>query len=230
MALAELFFYAGTRAHTHTHNSALHTLKKEITVEVQQSLTKIDTRFGRLVKALRASSLLAFLDQLSRVSIVVVAVTYVLEAGDRRREGIYRAWQVINSVHDSQASGGRIEALEELVHSGVSLGYINLEGVNLRGAKLNGADFANARLGTADLSGAQLKGANFSGADLRQTNFVGANLSGANLKAWGWLNNNLSDADLTGALGITQERLDNACGTDKTKVPPGLRKPSLCGK
>lgn len=197
---------------------------------IRRGLIRVDTALKNTAKFLRSMALLDILDQLSRISIVIVAITYVLESDDRRREGIYRAWQVVNGAHGSHASGGRVEALEDLAKKGVSLGYINLEGVNLRGAILNGADFAHANLGSADFSGAELRGANFSGADIRQTKFAGADLTGANLAVWGLLNNDLTDANLTNATGITQQWLDNTCGSATTTVPTDLQKPRLCDK
>jgi hypothetical protein len=185
---------------------------------------------ARITNYLRTSSVLALLDQLSRISIIIGAVTYVLEIDDRRRETIYQAWQVVNSAQGTQVGGGRVEALETLVEKHVPLAYINLEGVNLRAARLKDADLTHARLGTADLSHADLRNADLTGADIRQTAFVGADLRGANLTVWGWLNNDLSDADLRDATGVTQEWLDNACGSAATQVPAGLRKPRLCGQ
>lgn len=198
---------------------------------LQQAFTRVEGGLDRTAKFLRKLALLEILDQLSRLSIVVVALVYVLEADDRRRERIYRAWQIVNAAHDTQASGGRVDALEDLVRSDVSLARIKLEGVSLRGATLNGADLSHAQLGQADLSGTKLRGANLSGADLRLTNLSGADLTGAKVEARGWLNTDLTGANLTDAtLGgpITQEILDMACGSDATKVPEGLRKPKPC--
>lgn len=197
---------------------------------LQQAFARAEGGLDKTAKFLRKLALLEILDQLSRVSIVVVAVVYVLEADDRHRERIYRAWQIVNAAQDTQASGGRVDALEDLVRSGVSLARIKLDRVSLRGVTLNGADLSHAQLGEADLSGAKLRGANLLGADLRQTNLAGADLTGARLEVWGWLNNDLRGANLTGATGVTQEMLDAACGSEATKVPEGLRKPKLCGK
>lgn len=196
----------------------------------RRGFTQANTALKHTAQFLRSMALLDILDQLSRASIVVIAITYVLESDDRRREGIYRAWQVVNGAQGSNASGGRIEALEDLAKKGVSLGYINLEGVNLRGAILNGVDFSHANLSAVDFSNAELRGANFSGADIRQTKFAGADLTGANLAVWGLLNNDLTDANLTNATGLTPEWLDNTCGSATTKVPTGLQKPRLCDK
>lgn len=197
---------------------------------IRQGFLGFEHALKKTAKSLRSLAILDIFDQLSRISIAVVAIMYVLDADDRRRDGIYKAWQVVNGAYTTKASAGRIEALEFLVKNNVSLGYINLEGVNLRGAKLNGVDFSHASLGEADLSNAQLRGANFLGADVRQTKFAGANLAEANLNVWGWLNNDLISADLTNASGFTQEMLDNSCVNEATKLSPGFKKPKPCNE
>jgi hypothetical protein len=62
----------------------------------------------------------------------------------------------------------------------------------------------------ADFSGANLRGAHLTNADLRASNLTGADLTDADL----------SGADLRSS-NITQQQLDNACGSG-TKLPPGL--------
>jgi len=98
-----------------------------------------------------------------------------------------------------------------------NLGYANLSGANLGDADLSIANLSGASLDGADLSGAKLFGANLSGADLTNTNFTGAYLIGANL----------SGADLT-ARGLTQQKLDTACGDQTTTLPPGLTLLRIC--
>jgi uncharacterized protein YjbI with pentapeptide repeats len=66
---------------------------------------------------------------------------------------------------------------------------------------LSDADLSEARLFAANLRGAHLDGA-----DLTRANLKGAHLDGA---------------DLADAQSLTQEQLDQACGTD-TKLPLGL--------
>jgi uncharacterized protein YjbI with pentapeptide repeats len=45
-----------------------------------------------------------------------------------------------------------------------------------------------------------------------RADLAGARLDGADL----------TDAFLTGAMGLTQAQLDQACGDGRTKLPPGL--------
>jgi hypothetical protein len=129
----------------------------------------------------------------------------------------------------------------------------DLSGANLRGANLAVATLSSARLINADLSGAILLGANLSGADLsraslddanliaailgganlsdavvRGADLRGASLGGANLINASLRGANLSGADLSGARGLTQAQLDEACGNANTKLPEGLKPPKPC--
>jgi uncharacterized protein YjbI with pentapeptide repeats len=103
-------------------------------------------------------------------------------AEQARIDSIYQAWQVVNSAQGKGGSGGRIEALSDLLRQGVSLAGINLdgawlEGVELAGATLVGADLREAILVTANLAGANLRGADLSGARLSAATLDGADLN-----------------------------------------------------
>jgi uncharacterized protein YjbI with pentapeptide repeats len=139
---------------------------------------------------------------------------------------------------------------------GADLRYSNLCGFNFQGANLRGADMRHANLSMASLSGdnaaildsgANLSGADLSGANLQQASLQRANLQGANLRGanmqdtnlsnvvqWGRNNyaygpggTNLSEADLSEALNLTQRQLDQACGKPKA-LPPGLTLDKPC--
>ena len=71
------------------------------------------------------------------------------------------------------------------------------------GALFSSADFAGANLTNASFVGTYLQGANFAGANLTGTNFSGA--------------------EMERARGLTQARLDKACGDESTRLPRGLR-------
>ncbi len=107
----------------------------------------------------------------------------------------------------------------------------DLSGADLTGANLFGGDLRGAKLGKADLRGAELFGANLSGADLRGANFGQAYLSEADLSRTDLSQANLSQArllraDLSGAVGLTQEEVDSAQGDEGTKLPEGIRRPA----
>ncbi len=100
------------------------------------------------------------------------------------KDSNYQAWQVVNSAQGKGGSGGRIEALANLVKNGQSLA-----GVNLDGAWLENIDLTNANLANASFRNAHLQGARFDHANLKSVDFSGANLTAAHF----------ASATLTGA-------------------------------
>lgn len=106
-----------------------------------------------------------------------------------RKDTNYQAWQVINSAQGKGGSGGRVDALADLVRNDVSLA-----GINLDGAWLESIDLRLAQLPMASFEKTNLQGARFDGARLDGACFRGANLSAASLT-----NASLRGADLTGA-------------------------------
>ena len=124
---------------------------------------------------------------------------YAAAAIQARKDSNFQAWQVINSAQGKGGSGGRGDALHDLMSNGISLAGVNLDGawlehVDLKGASLQMASFTNANLHGAQLQGATLNGANFRGANL-----VTASLAGASLRAADFTGARLSAADLTKA-------------------------------
>jgi uncharacterized protein YjbI with pentapeptide repeats len=91
-----------------------------------------------------------------------------------------------------------------------------LSGANLTGAALVGATLNDANLIAANLTGANLSNASLKGADLRRADLRGADLRGADLRG-----TNLSLADLSGAKLVTTKNLNEACGSEDTKLPEG---------
>lgn len=106
-------------------------------------------------------------------------------------------------------------------------------GANLQGALLNGADFSKANMGRANLTKASLKDAiltrvnffealldhaNLYGAHVQETNFVGASLKQTNLQG----------VDLSAAINLTQEQINQACLNPRTKLPKNLVPPKAC--
>jgi hypothetical protein len=123
-----------------------------------------------------------------------------------RKDANYQAWQVINSAQGKGGSGGRIDALADLVRNDVSLSGINLdgawlEGIDLRGAALQTASFETTNLQSALFDGARLDGASFRGATLVAASFVGANLKGVDFAGARLSAANFAGADLTDARG-----------------------------
>ena len=111
----------------------------------------------------------------------------------------YQAWQVINSAQGKGGSGGRVEALGDLLRNGVSLAGINLDGAWLERAQLPHATLIRSSLRRATLTGANLAGANLEGADLRGADLIGADLSNAYLRGADLTHARLSASNLQGA-------------------------------
>lgn len=99
-----------------------------------------------------------------------------------RKAANYQAWQVVNTAQGKGGSGGRIDALQDLVRNGVSLAGVQLDGSWLEGVRLPLADLRRASLRNANLRGADLRGANLERADLSGADFTGANLRDALLR------------------------------------------------
>lgn len=122
---------------------------------------------------------------------------------------------------------------EKLDLSGIDFKGAPLAGIDLSGFRLARCGFdrcrlAGARLADADLGGASLVGADLNGADLRRADFSEADLSEADLtaariNAANFTNTNIGGTILTGALGLTQEQLDQAFGDSGTAVPERMR-------
>jgi hypothetical protein len=123
-----------------------------------------------------------------------------------RKDANYQAWQVINSAQGKGGSGGRIDALADLVRNDVSLAGINLDGawlesIDLRNASLPMASFEKCNLQGACFDGARLDGANLRHATLTAASFAGASLRGVDLTGARLSATNLAGADLTDAHG-----------------------------
>jgi hypothetical protein len=116
-----------------------------------------------------------------------------------RKAANYQAWQVVNTAQGKGGSGGRIDALQDLVRNGVSLAGVRLDGAWLEGLELSGADLRRASLAGANLRGAVLRGANLERADLSSADLTGADLSHTSLRGAEISQAILTTADLTGA-------------------------------
>lgn len=116
-----------------------------------------------------------------------------------RKAANYQAWQVVNGAHGKGGSGGRIDALQDLVDNGVSLASVRLEGAWLEGIVLPKAHLPHASLSEARLVGANLAETSLERADLRGAQLDGAILKGAFLRGANVAGASLATADLTGA-------------------------------
>src|SRR4030088_3570015 len=109
---------------------------------------------------------LEVLEYLGIFSVLIAIIFYFSEAGDRKKQKHYQAWQVINSAQGKGGSGGRKEALHEL-----NMDHVPLVGVDASLAFLQGVQLPKANLLRCDLHAA----------DLRESNLESSNLAYANL-------------------------------------------------
>jgi len=116
-----------------------------------------------------------------------------------RKAANYQAWQVINSAQGKGGSGGRIDALADLIANDVSLAGVKLDGAWLEKARLDGAQLRRASFEGTNLTGASLQRANLQDADLSGATLVGADLRNAVLRGALLRGALLSTADLRGA-------------------------------
>lgn len=91
-------------------------------------------------------ALLRLVDNLAKLSVVVVVFLFFWEAGDRAKDRHYRAWQVINESEGKASTGGRIEALEDLVRDRVSLEFVQLPTAQLPRLQGSGATLSKSNL------------------------------------------------------------------------------------
>ena len=114
--------------------------------------------------------------------------------------------------------------------SGLQARGLNLGGARLRQADLslsvmNRTRFSNADLRDVEAYGGVFSSSNFAGANLTNASFVGAYLDGSNFSGATLAGTNFAGASLERATGLTQGRLNQACGDEATQLPRGLSIP-----
>ena len=114
--------------------------------------------------------------------------------------------------------------------SGLQARGLNLTGARLRQADLslsvmNRTRFSNADLRDVEAYGGVFSSSSFAGANLTNASFVGAYLDGANFSGATLSGTNFAGASLERATGLTQARLNQACGDEATQLPAGLSIP-----
>jgi len=111
-----------------------------------------------------------------------------------------------------------------------------LKGLNLSGARLRQADLSLSVMNRSSFAGADLRDVNafggvfssasFAGANLTNATFVGTYLQGARFAGATLAGANFAGAEMDRASGLTQAQLNQACGDEATRLPPGLRIPA----
>jgi len=158
-------------------------------------LAAIEWSFEWVAYWLSRWAFLEVLEYLGALSVLFGVLFYLGEAGDRRQQKHYQAWQVINTAQGKGGSGGRIEALQELNADRVPLVGVDVSGAFLQGIRLRQARLARADLEAVDARDSDFQHSDLAYADLRSGNFRNGDLSHTNL-AYA----NLEGADLVGAV------------------------------
>lgn len=114
----------------------------------------------------------------------------------------------------------------------VDLSYQELTGRDLSGARIRQADLSLATLDrtkfvAADMSVVNAFGVRADHADFSKVNFEDAVLVGgwfghSKFEGAKFANANISGADFSTAVDLTQSQLDTACGDGETRLPRGL--------
>ncbi|GAB4191571.1 MAG: hypothetical protein Fur006_34880 [Coleofasciculaceae cyanobacterium] len=146
----------------------------------------------------------AFLGLIESFSIVTVAILFILETPDRKRQKLYQLWNLLDGAGDIETSYARTKALEELNQERESLEGLDAEGADLAKIELEGANLQDASLQRVKLNQANLKRANLQGAKLQRANLEGTQLQDAflwhaNLQRANLQRTNLERAKLGGA-------------------------------
>jgi Pentapeptide repeats (8 copies) len=152
------------------------------------------------------------LEYVERLGIVVAIIFYFVDSGNRTKQRHYQAWQVINTAQGKgRSSGGRVEALQELLEDKVSLVGVDVSDAYLFGVRLDksqldrsnfhavdarGGSFQRAKMEFANLTSANVRGGNFSQADLKNADLQDADLMGANFSEADLRETDLSRTDL----------------------------------
>ncbi|HXW14568.1 MAG TPA: pentapeptide repeat-containing protein [Terriglobia bacterium] len=163
-------------------------------------LLAIEWVFEWIAFALSRWSFLEVLEYLGSFSILIAVIFYFSESGDRVKQKHYQAWQVINTAQGKGGSGGRIEALQELVEDGVPLVGVDVSGAFLQGIRLPRARLIRADLNAVDARNSDFQGADFMGANLHSGNFRDSDLSISNLQDADLGEADLCSANLSGAV------------------------------
>lgn len=157
-----------------------------------------------------------FLVSLSSLSVFIGLITFISEIPQRNAQkeaqiqnSNYQAWQVIiasNNAHE-QASGGRIDALQNLNKNkqnlyGLEIKNARLDEIKLPYAKLYFANFNTVSLAYSNFKAAnfymaQMRGNQFSSSNLQRTKFLYADLSDSSFEKADLENADLSYANLS---------------------------------
>lgn len=200
----------------------------------------------KLVDWLQSLSFFSLLEYVGRLAIVMAIFSFFLDLPERHRQQEYETWETVESASGKVYSRTRINALEQLNGSCVSLEGLHARGASLRGLRLDrcfgvpggyllgrwapavfqrqgavlvGADLAGAHLAASRLPEADLRWATMARAHLASADLEAARLQGADLSGADLFRVDLRGARLAGA-NLQNADLSNADlgGADLTKA------------
>jgi uncharacterized protein YjbI with pentapeptide repeats len=128
-----------------------------------------------------------------------------------------------NAVFESAEFGRASFAQAILVGASFTKAEVNRS--TFEGADLTGVDMSKAELARTSFAKAKAGAVNFSYSNLARADLRGVPLPGANLTGTYLYLTLIAGADLSQATGLKQEQLDLACGSNETRLPPGLKGP-----
>ncbi|HZC35053.1 MAG TPA: pentapeptide repeat-containing protein [Chthoniobacterales bacterium] len=134
---------------------------------------------------------LEVLEYVERLGILVAIIFYFADGANRAKQKHYQAWQVINTAQGKGGSGGRVEALQELLEDKVSL-----VGLDVSDAYLYRVRLERARLERSNFHGVDARGGSFARAKMQFADFTAANVRSGNFAKADFKNADLKDADL----------------------------------
>ncbi|MEX8521128.1 MAG: pentapeptide repeat-containing protein [Leptothrix sp. (in: b-proteobacteria)] len=124
------------------------------------------------------------------------------------------------SFEDSEL--GNAEVTSEAISVGKSRALLNaFSAVQARfdaKTRITNIEFRGAELRNAQFNGTRLTGVLFIDSDLSSAHFDGVDFASVSL-----VDVDLSGADLSKSVNLSQKILAGACGTQETKLPPGLK-------
>ncbi|MFM6224508.1 MAG: pentapeptide repeat-containing protein, partial [Dolichospermum sp.] len=130
------------------------------------------------------------------ISLAVTLFKYFQEAPKRQQQDHYQAWSIINSANGQKASGGRIEALEDLNEDGVKLWNLVVDEADLSGIKLDNGQLAHTSFKNSLLECEQNKCSSLRKANLYKANFYNASLSKIDFRETNLIDANFKKAHL----------------------------------
>ena len=148
-----------------------------------------------------AQQVTRYAEALGKLSVLVVAVTWIVEAPRRAADAKLRHWQVISGALRQAGDGGRSLALVGLNEDGASLEAVTVTDATLeQRIRLPHSYLYAAHLDSTTMIGADLCGAVLDRAQMRNSTLQRADLRGASIDSANLFGVDLLDADLRDAV------------------------------